>query len=126
MRLSLTAANRASIVILAGLVAGCSSTSPGTQALPPGSPGATQPVARPRSTTDNAVQFAYVVDLGSNDVSAYSIGASGALTPLAGSPFKAGTGPDGLAIDPPASSPTSTTLAPIMFPLTRSMRPAAR
>ena len=41
MRLSIATANRASIVLLAGLLAGCSNTSPGLQALPLGSSGAT-------------------------------------------------------------------------------------
>ncbi|MGC2406036.1 MAG: beta-propeller fold lactonase family protein [Candidatus Cybelea sp.] len=100
MRLSSPVVNRASIVMLAGLLAGCSSTSPETQALPLGSSGATQHVVRPRGATDNAVQFAYVVNFGSNNLSAYSIAAGGALTPLAGSPFSAGTEPYGLAIDP--------------------------
>jgi 6-phosphogluconolactonase len=100
MRLSSAAANRASIVILAGLLAGCSNTSPGTQALPIGSPGAAQLVAGHRGGPDGTDQFAYVVNFGSNNLSAYSIAAGGALTPLAGSPFSAGTEPYGLAIDP--------------------------
>ncbi len=38
---------------------------------------------------------------GSNDVSAYAVDpASGALTPIAGSPFAAGNGPDSIAVDP--------------------------
>ena len=46
------------------------------------------------------MQFAYVANYGSNNVSAYSIAAGGALTPVAGSPFKAGGGANGVAIDP--------------------------
>jgi hypothetical protein len=33
--------------------------------------------------------FAYVANRGSNDISAYSIGSTGALTPVPGSPFAA-------------------------------------
>jgi Lactonase, 7-bladed beta-propeller len=46
------------------------------------------------------VQFAYVTNDGSDNVSAYKIESSGALTPVAGSPFGAGTFPFGVAIDP--------------------------
>jgi 6-phosphogluconolactonase len=45
-------------------------------------------------------QFAYVPNVGSNNVSAYRIGANGALTPVAGSPFAAGSGPFAVAVDP--------------------------
>ena len=45
-------------------------------------------------------QFAYVANLSSNNVSAYSIGANGALTPVPGSPFAAGTFPFSVAVDP--------------------------
>ena len=90
MRLSLTTANRAAIAVLAGLLAGCSNTSPGSQPLPLGSSGATN-----RSCVSvlpaTSVQFAYVTNFGSDNVSAYSIdAASGGLTALPGSPFKAG------------------------------------
>ena len=45
--------------------------------------------------------FAYVANYGSNNVSAYTINAtSGALTPVAGSPFAAGTNPYDAAVDP--------------------------
>ena len=46
MRLSLADANRASIVLLAALLAGCSNTTPGSQALPLGGPDAIQSFAR--------------------------------------------------------------------------------
>ena len=46
--------------------------------------------------------FAYVVNRGSNDVSAYSIASNGALTPVPGSPFSAGLGPLSVAVDPMA------------------------
>ena len=45
-------------------------------------------------------QFVYVVHLQDNNVSAYSIGANGALTPVPGSPFAAGNAPDAVAVDP--------------------------
>src|SRR5260221_873351 len=45
-------------------------------------------------------QFVYVVNNASNNVSAYSIGANGALTPVPGSPFAAGTFPFSMAVDP--------------------------
>ena len=99
MRLSIAAANRASVVLLAALLAGCSNTTPGPQALLPGVSGATK-LATQHASEDAAVQFAYVSNVFSNDVSAYSIAASGALTPVAGSPFKAGHGPNGVTIDP--------------------------
>jgi 6-phosphogluconolactonase len=48
-----------------------------------------------------AVEFAYVPNWGSADVSAFQINAtSGALTQVTGSPFGAGTGPSGVAIAP--------------------------
>jgi 6-phosphogluconolactonase (cycloisomerase 2 family) len=53
------------------------------------------------SCTINAARFLYVANFGSNDVSAYAVEpASGALTPIAGSPFPAGNGPDAIAVDP--------------------------
>jgi DNA-binding beta-propeller fold protein YncE len=45
-------------------------------------------------------QFAYVVNALSNNVSAYSIGSNGALTPVPGSPFAAGSFPNSVAVDP--------------------------
>src|SRR5258708_30078678 len=45
-------------------------------------------------------KFAYVTNVGNNNVSAYSIGAGGALTPVAGSPFAAGINPNSVAITP--------------------------
>ena len=50
---------------------------------------------------DPAAKFAYVPNIGSNNVSAYAIDAtSGALTPVTGSPFSTGRGPFAVAIDP--------------------------
>lgn len=46
-------------------------------------------------------KFAYVANLSSNSVSSYIIDAvAGGLTPVAGSPFAAGTGPFGVTADP--------------------------
>src|SRR6266404_1499801 len=45
-------------------------------------------------------QFAYVANGSDNTVSAYSIGSSGALTPVPGSPFAAGNVTDSVAVDP--------------------------
>ena len=41
-----------------------------------------------------------MTNYGSDNVSAYAIAASGALTPVTGSPFAAGTKPYNVAIDP--------------------------
>jgi 6-phosphogluconolactonase len=50
--------------------------------------------------TTNPPRFAYVVNRGSNNVSAYSVEAStGALTAIAGSPFAVGTLPVAIAVD---------------------------
>jgi 6-phosphogluconolactonase len=51
---------------------------------------------------DPTDKFVYVTNdgTGSNNVSAYTINpANGVLTPVAGSPFGAGTGPTGVAVD---------------------------
>src|SRR5260221_5070962 len=48
-------------------------------------------------------KFAYVANTASNNVSAYSIGANGALKPVPGSPFAAGTEPPSVAVDPTAT-----------------------
>jgi DNA-binding beta-propeller fold protein YncE len=45
-------------------------------------------------------QFAYGGNFLSNNVSAYSIGSNGALTPVPGSPFVAGSLPSSVAVDP--------------------------
>jgi hypothetical protein len=45
-------------------------------------------------------QFAYVANGPGNNVSAYSIGADGALTQLSGSPFATGTAAISVAVDP--------------------------
>jgi hypothetical protein len=61
---------------------------------------------------DSSGQFAYVANLGSNDISAYSIVVDPFLTPLLtpipGSPFAAGAGPSSVAIAGPSTGPSST------------------
>jgi 6-phosphogluconolactonase len=52
-------------------------------------------------TVDPKGQFMYATDLGNNNVISLSIAAgTSALTPVAGSPFTAGTGPNAVAVDP--------------------------
>ncbi len=48
---------------------------------------------------DPSGHFLYAVNFNSNDVSAYTVSATGALTPVAGSPFAVGTQPHAIAID---------------------------
>jgi hypothetical protein len=49
---------------------------------------------------DPTGKFAYVINFNDNNVSAYSIAANGALTPVPGSPFAAGNSPFSVAVDP--------------------------
>ena len=50
--------------------------------------------------TTNPARFAYVANSGSDDLSAFTVdAASGALTPIPGSPFPTGQNPVALAID---------------------------
>ena len=48
---------------------------------------------------DPSGQFLYAVNFNSNDVSAYTLSSTGALTPVAGSPFAVGIQPHSIAID---------------------------
>jgi 6-phosphogluconolactonase (cycloisomerase 2 family) len=48
---------------------------------------------------DPSGQFLYAVNYNSNDVSAYTLSAIGALTPVPGSPFAVGVQPHSIAID---------------------------
>ena len=48
----------------------------------------------------NAQSFAYVANSNSNDVSAYKIDSTTGALSLVGSPFRAGAGPDSVAVDP--------------------------
>ena len=77
------------------------------------------------------VEFTYVANVYSNNVSAYAISASnGALTQVQGSPFAAGYGPYGVAIDSRASSRTWQTMVRLLgttratFPPSPSIRAA--
>jgi DNA-binding beta-propeller fold protein YncE len=49
---------------------------------------------------DPTGKFAYVANFDSENVSGYSIGSNGALTPVAGSPFAAGQNTESVAVDP--------------------------
>ncbi len=48
-------------------------------------------------------QFVYVANANSNNISGYSLGANGALTPVPGSPFATGRNPASVAVDPTAT-----------------------
>jgi 6-phosphogluconolactonase len=52
------------------------------------------------SASDPTSRFLYVTDAVSNQLYAYTIGASGSLTPLTNGPFATGVYPDGITIDP--------------------------
>src|SRR5258708_6900845 len=77
-----------------------------------GSPLSVAPGSYPQSVTvDPAGRFAYVANQVSfplpGNVSAFAIdGTTGALTPVAGSPFLAGTRPSSVAADPPGPVPS--------------------
>jgi DNA-binding beta-propeller fold protein YncE len=47
--------------------------------------------------------FVYTANSTANTISAFSYDSTGNLTPLAGSPYSAGTKPEGIAIDPTGS-----------------------
>jgi len=54
---------------------------------------------------DVAVEYAYVVNFGAGNVSAYSLDTTtGALTPVRGSPYAAGGDPNSAAVDPTGKS----------------------
>ncbi len=80
-----SAATRLTLLVVALAAVGCKSS--GTAFNPP------PPPLIPK--------FAYVANRNSANVSAYTINATtGALAPVAGSPFAAGTNPVGVAVDP--------------------------
>jgi 6-phosphogluconolactonase (cycloisomerase 2 family) len=84
-------------------------TSTGTLSAVPGSPFSTG--ARPTGiAADAAGKFLFVANQAANSISAFAIAASGALTPVTGSPFPAAN-PFGLAV-----SPTGTFLFASNFP----------
>ena len=98
--------NRRAAAVLSTLVlvlVGCSSQSGSGVALPQvrgSGPSALQ--SRVRQNPDaGAVEFGYVPNVGSSNISAYSIDAkTGALKQIAGSPFVTGSGTSAIAIDP--------------------------
>jgi DNA-binding beta-propeller fold protein YncE len=51
---------------------------------------------------DPTAKFTYVANALANNVSSYNIGSNGALTPIPGSPFAAGSEPVSVAVDPTA------------------------
>ena len=64
-----------------------------------------------------AAEFVYVTNEGENNVWAYRIAINGALTPIPGSPFAAGSLPNSVAVDPTAKfvygvSPTKVRKVP--------------
>ncbi len=60
-----------------------------------------QPLSsNPTVVSPNILKLVYVVNNGSNNVSAYTIGQNGVLTPVIGSPYPAGQNPAGIAVDP--------------------------
>src|ERR1700729_2809441 len=90
-------------VSIGGTLAGC--------AWPPSSPesafSASKSVLANRvqarsafTRASGATEFAFVANWGSADVSAYSVGTNGALTPVPGSPFAAGSEPAAITVDP--------------------------
>jgi len=88
---------------VAALVAGCSAYGSSGKITPLDvTSGSQADLAHGAVIFDAApVEFAYVANFGSNNISAYAIDAtSGALKPVKGSPFAAGTSPIGLVIDP--------------------------
>jgi DNA-binding beta-propeller fold protein YncE len=64
-----------------------------------GSPFATGGAQPQRVTVDPTATFVFVPNVGSNDVSVYQFNSTtGFLTPVAGSPFAAGVGPQFVTI----------------------------
>ena len=71
---------------------------------------------------DPTGKFAYVPNVGSDNISAYTIDAtSGALTPMTGSPFSAGRGAYAVAIDPSGKFAYVANSDSKVFPPIRSM-----
>ena len=68
------------------------------------STGGINPVAQALTTTAPGGPFLYVVEQGSNNLSAFAItAANGTLTAVAGSPFATGTQPQSVAVTPPTA-----------------------
>src|SRR6516164_2279178 len=80
--------------------AACAGAGSSGRVPPPGSaPNALMRQAESASPT-GVVEFAYVTNENVNSISGFSINATGALTPVSGSPFATGTSPIGIAVDP--------------------------
>ena len=92
------------ICAVAATIAGCGRSQPpisATDAMPLSTGHTQKSPDRNAGRGKGTVEFAYVVNVYSNNVSAYAVDASnGALTQVQGSPFAAGYGPYGVAIDP--------------------------
>ena len=69
----------------------------GTLTLVPGSPFGGVPVDGLTVVQRKKKLFAYGSDFNGNQVLGFNVNADGSLTPLAGSPFPAGNGPDGMS-----------------------------
>ena len=82
----------------AAFLAGCGGAQP--SAMPLSTAYAQKSPARNATRGKSVLEFVYVANLYSDNVSAYAVNASGALTPVQGSPFAAGYDPYGVAIDP--------------------------
>jgi 6-phosphogluconolactonase len=93
-----------SVNLVIAMLAGCGGSQPpisASGAMPFSSAHTQSTPARNAGQGKGTVEFAYVADEFSNNISAYAINASnGALTQVQGSPFAAGYGPYGVAIDP--------------------------
>ena len=87
---------------MAVVFAACSSSGSSGAITPSGVAPASQTHLTQSAAHSDAsrVEFVYVANEGSANISAYKIKRNGALTPVAGSPFAAGTDPLGVAIDP--------------------------
>jgi len=86
---------------IAAFLAACSNSGTSGSVTPSGvAPDSQTRLAQRAAEPDATVEYAYVVNFDSNNVSAYTIATSGALGAVAGSPFMTGTNPQGVAVDP--------------------------
>jgi len=60
----------------------------------------TPDISPAQTTASNRTEFAYAVNQNSNNLSAFKVGATGALAPLALPTYTTGSAPNGVAIDP--------------------------
>jgi hypothetical protein len=83
---------------IAVLFAACSNSGYSGAITPSGvAPDSQTRLTRSVAGPDVVVEFAYVTNYGSGNVAAYEIEAGGALRPVVGSPFSAGTNPISVA-----------------------------